>query len=142
MATLTGVNTDAVRPALRAIGKEVQEQHSEIYRYCTGIEMDIARLTMEVTSGNRFIYTPEQLKEKNETLQAHRLKLETEKGPREKRIEELRTKIQLVENLKTRSLEDMVTITGSTIDVVYLMDQYLESGGKMIDVFTGQSHYY
>ena len=142
MSTLTGVNADAVRPALVAMEKEVQELFREISRYCTGYESDISRLTIEVTSGNRHFYTPEKLKEKNDELQACKLKVLQEKQPREIRIEELRAKQLLVENLKTQSLEDMITVTGSPDTVVTIMDQYLEAGFSMKDPFTGNPHYY
>jgi hypothetical protein len=142
MSTLTGINADAVRLALTTMKKEVDYLYCEISRYCTGYESDITRLTMETTSGNRFLYTPEQLKAKSEELQACKVKILLEKEPREKRIEELRAKQLLVENLKTQSLEDMITITGAPATVITLMDQYLEEGSTIKDVFTGNPHYY
>jgi|SRR5579862_2967456 len=142
MSLLTGVNADAVRPALRTMEKQVQELFNEIYRYCTGPESEIAHLTMTVTSGNRHFYTPKQLNEKNELLQSNKLKVKQVREPREKTIEELRAKILLVENLKTQSLEDMMTISGAPKVIIELIDEYLEKGFTIIDTFTRQPHYY
>jgi|GEM_PF-2063332 len=169
MSTLTGVKADAVRPALAALENEIQNEFREMSKYCTGYEYDISRLTTDLISGHpSYMYFSKKLKA-SEELETCRLMLEQERGPREKRIEELRAKKLLVENLKTQSLTDIATQielrvkqqledslkTDSLTDtatiinahstapstVVTIVDQFLEAGYTIQDL-NGKPHYY
>jgi len=110
MVTPTGYIAGEMGQAKAAIEKEISKLYQEKYRYCTGYEYTISRLKLELTSGNRFVYSPEKLAAMETDLASAIHSLEKPKAPIEKKIDDL-----------AKTLLDLSKLTEQTIKAVPIM---------------------